>query len=63
MKLALTLVITAVFVPCMQAFDRGSQQENDVLGKWLKQHIYCYISWLLCFLFNAVFELRQYTIM
>jgi hypothetical protein len=39
MKLALTLVITAVFVPCMQAFDRGSQQGNDVLGKWLKQHM------------------------
>ena len=40
MKLALTLAIAAVFLPCMQAaLDLGSHQEEDVVGKWLKKHI------------------------
>ena len=38
MKLALTLVIAAVFLPCLQAFDLGSHPDDDVLGEWLKEH-------------------------
>ena len=39
MKLALTLVIAAVFFPCLQAFDLGSHPDDDVLGEWLKEHM------------------------
>ena len=39
MKFALTLVIVAVLLPCMLAFNIDRQPEKDVLRKWLEEQI------------------------
>ena len=39
MKFLLTLVIVAVFLPCMMAFNYDSLPEKDVLREWLKEHM------------------------
>ena len=39
MKLALTLVIAAVLLPCMLAFDNERQPEEDMRRKWLEEEM------------------------
>ena len=39
MKLVLTLIATAVFLPCMQAYVHASLPNDDVIGKWLKERL------------------------
>ena len=39
MKFALTIVIPAVLLPCILAFDPGLQPEKDVLGKWQNEQM------------------------
>ena len=36
-KLALTLVIAAVLLPCMMAWDRDHRPGKAALGKWLAE--------------------------
>ena len=39
MKFALILVIVAVLLPCILAFDIDHRPEKDVLGKWLEEQM------------------------